>query len=619
MSNLPPTRVVLANGAQGPKDAHKALRLHYIKENPGQIVRIGLPQFVQNINHLAPRILDLLEIASYVFAADRCISRGPKTAVEYHAWSRSFQFHIRVRDHGFWSQPQVRAALSEALTFMTGDAKFDFIFEPGHSTPPTSLFDRPDFTICAGKAGVRVSLFSGGLDSLCGALDLLGTDKSKVILVSHQSQSGTIRTQRSLVAALQRSYPDRLLHYKFECTLRGIRAREETQRTRSFLYTSIAYAIASAYGQNTFFVYENGVTSINLHRREDQANARTSRTTHPQTIGKIAHLFSLVGDRIFTIELPYLWHTKADVIEKLTIRSPELISSAVSCSRTFQTQGVASHCGRCFQCIDRRIAAHAIESENYDHRGLYTVDVIADDVDDGEARTTLVDYVRQAISLSSNSVDRFEDKYLTELAELLDYIDGAPSDAEKVHKLWQLLQRHGTQVKRALARMRDLYDDLSRPVPPNSLLGIMSAREYLKPEPLRLADNIAKVITPALGDMFAREKPKNEPDLNTKLGALLRTHNESLQSEHPCASFACARVIPDHLLPDADVLVEAKFIRKGTSPSKATEGIAADLTKYPQDAFILFVVYDPQHRIPSDELFRGEIEARGRNRVLIVR
>lgn len=246
-------------------------------------------------------------------------------------------------------------------------------------------------------------------------------------------------------------------------------------------------------------------------------------------------------------------------------------------------------------------------------------DVIADDVDDGEARTTLVDYVRQAISLSCNSVDRFEDEYLTELAELLDYIDVAPSDAEKVHKLWQLLQRHGTQVKRALARMRDLYDDLSRPVPRNSLLGIMSAREYLKPEPLRLADNIAEVITPALGDMFAREKPKNEPDLNTKLGALLRTHNESLQSEHPCASFACAQVIPDHLLPDADVLVEAKFIREKTSPSQATEGIAADLTKYPQDAFILFVVYDPQHRIPSDELFRGEIEARGRNRVLIVR
>ncbi|MDB9822662.1 hypothetical protein OAC89_03085 [Deltaproteobacteria bacterium] len=621
MNDLSPTRLVLANGARGPTKPNNALQLHYIKGYPGQNVRIGLPRFVRNVNHLPPRVLDLLEIASYVFAADRCVSRGPKTAVEYHAWSRSFEFHIRVRDYEFWSRPDVGLALSETLTFMTGDAEFNFNFEPGHSTEPTSLFDRPDFTVTAGEEGVLVSLFSGGLDSLSGVLDLLTKGEHKVILVSHQSQAGTIKTQRNLIEALHRKYPDRLLHYKFECTLRGTRAREESQRTRSFLYTSIAYAIASAYSKEAFQVYENGVTSINFRRREDLANARASRTTHPQSIGKIANLFSLIGDTRFSIELPYLWLTKADVIAKLKKQSPDLISSAVSCSRTFQTQGIASHCGLCFQCVDRRIASHAVECEKYDHRGLYTFDVISDSVDDREARTTLLDYVRQAISLSNNSADKFEDEYLVEVAELLDYIEGDEnlSDAEKVQKLWQLLQRHGKQVKQSLIRMRDLYEDLSLPVPTNSLLGIVSAREYLKPEPRRLADNIAEVIIPALGDMFASEKPKNEPDLNAKLGALLRTHEGSLQSEHPCTSFACAQVIPDHLIPDVDVLIETKYIRKATSPSQANEGIAADLTKYPQGSFILFVVYDPLHRIPSDNLFKNEIEAKGRNCVLIVR
>jgi hypothetical protein len=101
------------------------------------------------------------------------------------------------------------------------------------------------------------------------------------------------------------------------------------------------------------------------------------------------------------------------------------------------------------------------------------------------------------------------------------------------------------------------------------------------------------------------------------LGALLRTHVSRIRSEHPTTSFACAQVIPDHL--DVDLLIEAKYIRGKTSPSKATEGIAADLTKYPPKKFILFVIYDPQHMIPSDQTFLADIESKGRNRVLIIR
>lgn len=619
MSTLPQPHIILANGADGPKNASAPLRLHYIQEHEGYIVRMGLPKFVQDVYHLSPRVLDLLEIAGYVFAADRCITRGPRAAVEYHAWSRSLQFHIRVRDYKFWSQPHVGATLSRALEFMTGDAAFEFAFEPGHSTPPTSLFDRPGFSLGSGKTRVLVTLFSGGLDSLSGALELLESNRTKVVLVSHQSQSGSLRTQKPLVKALQSRYPNRVFHYRFECTLRGIRAREETQRTRSFLYTCIAYAIASAYGENSFHVYENGVTGINLRRREDLANGRASRTTHPQAVGRLAEFFSIVADKRVIIHLPFLFLTKADVISKLVRRAPELISSAVSCSRTFQIEGQATHCGKCFQCVDRRIAIHAAEAGKLDHRGLYAQDVIADEVNDSEARTTLVDYVRQAISFSEKSVDSFEDEYLAEIAELLDFVSIDNTDAEKVQALWNLFHRHGTQVRKALTKMGHLYDNLSKPVPQHSLLHIVSSREYLKPKQHCLADSIADVITPALGDMFARDKPIDEQDLNAKLGALLRTHNDRLQSEHPTVSFACSKVVPDHEWPGIGVLVEAKYIRKSTSPSQATEGIAADLTKYPQEAFVLFVVYDPIHRIQSDNLFRNEIEAKGRNRVLIVR
>jgi 7-cyano-7-deazaguanine synthase in queuosine biosynthesis len=527
-------------------------------------------------------------------------------------------FHIRVRDHFFWSQRGVREALSDALTFMTGDAEYSFHFEPGHSTAPTSLFDRPGFSIDTGTAAIEVTLFSGGLDSLSGALELLTSGQNKVVLVSHQSKTGTTKTQQALAGALEDRYPKRVLHYSFECTLRTVRAREETQRTRSFLYSSIAYAIASAYNQNAFSVYENGVTSVNLPRREDLANARASRTTHPQAMAKMAGLLSLIGEREFKITLPYMFNTKVEVFSGLKSHWPQLISSSVSCTRTFDVEGEASHCGRCLQCIDRRIAAYSAGVEEFDHRGLYTYDIIADPIKDPEARTTALDYIRQAISFAGGSVDKFEGEYLAELAEILDYLPEGGSDSDKVARLWTLFTEHGRNVKEGLSRMR-LDEDVFKEIDRQSLLGMISDRQYLRPECARLTDTIASMIEPAISEMFAVNKPKDEPDLNAKLGALLRSHDKRIRSEHPTMSFACARVVPDHLLLDADVLIEAKYIRDGTPPSKATEGIAADLTKYPPRAFILFVIYDPRRMIRSDNTFRSDIESKGRNKVLITR
>jgi hypothetical protein len=611
--------VILANGAKSPTGCDDPLVLNYLGHDSERNVRIGLPKFVRDVYHLPDRVLDLLEIASYVFAGDRRICRGAKDSVEYDSWSRILHFYIRVRDYEFWNDSSVRERLSQAIEFMTGDLRVSFSFEPGHATPLTSLFDRPGFSLEQDDSVPSVTLFSGGLDSLCGVVDFLTESKGKVVLVSHESRPGTVHTQQALVKALDGQFPGRVFPYAFGCTLKDIRASEETQRSRSFLYTAIAYAIASAHGENSLNVYENGVTSINLHRREDLMRARASRTTHPQTMAKLASLYSLIGEEAFHINLPFLNLTKSEVIDRLRSKSPNLIDSSVSCTKTFNLTGQGSHCGYCFQCVDRRIAAFAAEAEDLDHRGLYDHDIIADPIDDPEARTTLVDYVRQAKRFAEQSVDGFASEYGPELGDLLDYMPTALSDSDKVGSIWKLFQRHGANVKRALTRMRDQHDDVYRSIARTSLLGMISEREHLKPEAIRLADSIGKIIHPALGDMFRQNRPKDEMDLNQKLSALVATHKGELRSEHPTASFACARVVPDHLILSSDLLVEAKYVRQNTSPSKASEGIAADLTKYPQTSFILFVVYDPSHRIGSDGVFCSDIECKGRNRVIIIR
>ncbi len=137
-------RVILCNGAKLPdiygQNEHVA-NLEYRERFQDRNINIQLPKFVRDVMHLPPRILDLLEIAGYIFSADRLIPRGSRNSVEYHNWARGIHFIIKVRDFDFWNNPDTRRKLTDTLLFMTGDKEYHFSFQPGHSTDPAGLFD----------------------------------------------------------------------------------------------------------------------------------------------------------------------------------------------------------------------------------------------------------------------------------------------------------------------------------------------------------------------------------------------------------------------------------------------------------------------------------------------
>ena len=570
--------------------------------------------------HVPPRTLDLLELAAYTYAADRLVSRGRRRAVEFHSWSRRIHLRTKVRDLDFWQRSDVREALSRCLTFMTGDAEFSFSFEGGHVTPPTSLFDHEDFEQPVGPKDTEVTLFSGGLDSLSGVMRTLARTDRSLVLVSHHGQPGVKGLQKRLAKALEDRHPDRVHHYGFTCTFTGVRAVEETQRSRSFLYTAIGLAICQALRSKALTVYENGVTSLNLRRREDLANARASRTTHPRSIADLQRFLRLVVDNgDFKIATPFLWNTKRAVVETLVqSNGGELIASSVSCTRTFQRNRNATHCGQCFQCVDRRMAMFAGAFNNLDDPGLYAVDIIRAPIPQGESRTAAIDYVRQAASFAGSTVGSFAQEYLSELAALGDDVPGVANDIELAEQVWELVHMHGENVRQGIRKMQDLYDDPLGDLVPESLLGLVASREHQRQPAVRLADAIMRIVNGAAGRLFGVQRPANERDLNSKLAALIGSHSD-LTSEHPTVSFACAGVAPDHTVSGFDLLIEAKYVREHTSPSKASEGIAADLTKYPERAHILFVVYDPDRRISNDRQFARDFESRGRCSIMIVR
>ena len=578
MNAIAKRHIILCNGAPRSSMRKKAgdaapLMLDYRNENR---LLLPLPNFIRSVGTVPQRVLDLLEICSYVFAADRLVSRGGTDSVVFDSWSRIFHFGVKVRDADFWNDLSTKEKLSELLEFISGDREFKFEFLPGHSTPPAHLFDREDFLLEPDKPH-HVMLFSGGLDSLAGAVERLNTTNDIVCLVSHRSgQPSTAMTQDNLVAALLQQYPRRIKHYKFSTSLTKGRAITETQRTRTFIYGSISFALASALKQDHITFYENGITSLNFPRRQDLLNSRASRTTHPKTMFLLGDFLSHVAGKQIRVGNAYRWKTKADVLGIIkSFNMQHLIPSAVTCSKTVMSRGEHTHCGGCFQCIDRRFSASAVGLTDTDHPGLYTFDFLSESISDPQIKTAIIDYVRLGIEFNDSSVDSFYGDWLAEIAEATSAEDNEVTFIPQLHSL---VKRFGQQTVQALKNFNH-REDVTKEAIPNTLLQIIHHREYLKEEPERFAISLSNKLKRAIPSMFIKNKPKDENDFNDKLNGLIQNDNEDYRREFPVTSFGLAKVIPDHEVMKLNLIIESKYLRSNTTASKITDPIAADLVK----------------------------------------
>lgn len=461
------------------KNQKDFLELEHRKGRKNQNVEILLTKFAKNVYKIGDRQKDLLEMAGYIFAADRKTYRGFPKALEYHNWSRKFHFHFFVRDIEFWNKDEVKKLLSDALCFMTGDIEYEFTFYKAEPDFPADFFDNENFEI-EGKEALSIVLFSGGIDSLAGALEKIRATNDEICLVSHQSGVPSVKTtQRILYDELNRAYPNRCKHYKFHCGLAKKKAKDETQRTRPFLYCSMAFAIASTYDQDNINVYENGITSINLGETQDLMNGRASRTTHPKTIGLLEKLFTEISEKKFKINHPFLFKTKTDVVEILKKNDGlKLLDSSVSCSRTFQKPQGTTHCGRCTQCVDRRFAVYANEVEKFDENGIYKFDFLKNLLTDDGTIKILTEFIRFAQEVKDSDADWLYDKKTGEMFDLENFIDGEGLE-EKIKIIYGLYLKHSEQVESAIEYMTRLHDKpLTRKHPKSIFRLIFGSKIY---------------------------------------------------------------------------------------------------------------------------------------------
>jgi hypothetical protein len=371
-----------------------------------------------------------------------------------------------------------------------------------------------------------------------------------------------------------------------------------------FLFSSIAYAICECFGKNQFYVYENGITSINLPGQGDVINARASRTTHPKTIGLVKKFLSFF-DSNFNVITPYCTKTKEDVFKVFeNYDRKEMLSSAVSCSATRNRPGLTNHCGCCSQCIERRFAAYAAGLEEFD--APYSSDFITN-IPNDETRQRLYYTLRLA---SAEKIKSAPDLYTNHPDEMTDAIEYWRCDnpEDSLEEIYSLFSRAGDSVLRAAQSMRIKHDDLSVPTIDNSFLSMLSSRDYLKtPISIRVSE-IDKILNTSIPQMFSVNKPKDENDLNNKIKAILDASGDSFTREFPVLKFGITSYRAD--LAEDNLIIESKFLRKKTTPSVATEGISADITKVQAGYGLFFVVYDPERKIINDDIFISEFQSK---------
>lgn len=401
-------------------------------------------------HHVPTQFHDLLEIATYVYSADQAIKRGADDVDNFgDGWRRDLHFVVPVRNVEFWQSPKVLDALRSTLGFLTDDNyHFDFVrLEQDH--PIQEYLEFNDAQQVYGLPE-QVVMFSGGLDSLAGAIEEVLTQKRRVVLVTHKSTPKLNNRHRHLQSLLAAKAGDNVpIHISVRVhKTKGLNL-EYTQRSRSFLYMSIGATIAKMLGLKSVRFYENGVISLNLPVCAQVAGGRATRTTHPKVMTGFQEIISLVAGEPFAIENPFIWKTKADVVEVITKAGcADLIQHSMTCAHTWEMTNEHTHCGGCSQCIDRRFAIVTAKAEPHDPIENYKIDVFTQSRDKGDDKILAAAYLERANQVKSLAdVAQFISSY-PEVNRVFRFLDG--STAQAAQRVFDLYKRHATDVTGAV-------------------------------------------------------------------------------------------------------------------------------------------------------------------------
>lgn len=297
-----------------------------------------------------PRAWDLLSLALSVTAADLGVRRNGSP----DGWTREINLQVALSDPSFWSEQ--RPLLEDQLRFLTTD-RWTVTFADGGALPsPPNRVVRP--------YDDSVSLLSGGLDSLVGAIDLVSRQGRRPFLVS-QVVPGDKKKQARFASRIGSGLNHLQLNHNTKCPGQ----HERSQRARSIVFLAYGVLLATALRRHSggeeipLFVCENGFISVNPPLTAGRLGSLSTRTAHPVFLNQFQRLLDKAGLRV-RITNPYEFVTKGEMLTDCDDQPllEALAHTSTSCGR-FARNGY-QHCGRCVPCLIRRASFHAWRSQD---------------------------------------------------------------------------------------------------------------------------------------------------------------------------------------------------------------------------------------------------------------
>ncbi|MGI3899399.1 MAG: Qat anti-phage system QueC-like protein QatC [Janthinobacterium lividum] len=396
--------------------------------------------------------LDLLVVAAHVYAADTRITRA---AASQDGWTREIDLVIPVSDERLW-----RAAapiLDGMLRFLTGD-HWRCSFRPRHT----------DFSNLAGPRSASadassvdgVCLFSGGLDSLIGAIDCLAEGR-RPLFVSHAGEGAVSKPQRELFGMLEAgtrsaerpNAPLRRLRLAMSFPrglLPGV-GGENSTRSRSFLFLASGAFAGSSLGKPfEVTIPENGFIALNVPLDPTRLGANSTRTTHPFYLHRWDDFLRTIGiDGM--VRNPYWDRTKGEMVRGCARPGllRELVPTSVSCAHPSLSRYHGdryAHCGHCVPCLIRRAAIQHAWGAGGDPTGYRLPDLKLEALNPSKAEGLQVRGFQYAIARLAGRL---------EVARVLIHKPGPlREDAERVEDLAGVYLRGMHEVERLLTGVR---------------------------------------------------------------------------------------------------------------------------------------------------------------------
>lgn len=394
--------------------------------------------------------LDLLLVASLCYVIDKVVGR--KSSVD--AWTRELSVELPVSNPERWNA--LAGEFDAALMFLTGD-----IWSTSFRSLECDLFKRPKKRRRRRMGLIKqapmgaVGLFSGGLDSLIGAIDFLEVNpKERILLLGHYDSSGPRSQQVELHEHLRSQYPGRTSALHVRVSHKPFKNAEPSLRSRSLVFMALGIYAASAYGHEVpLYASENGLIALNAPLTPSRAGSCSTRTMHPCFLKKVRSLVKQLGFENPIVN-EYQLKTKADCV--LECRNATILGAlartTVSCShgsrRQHWTRKGANNCGYCVPCLFRRASLHIA---GWDDGLDYGIDVCSGELEANSDLSSADDVRALAAFLRTIRSARDAERAITRVASVDCQKESAQMLLRGVEQIRSWINEKGTPSLRTAA------------------------------------------------------------------------------------------------------------------------------------------------------------------------